>query len=79
MVDEVDDVLLRVQREGWVDGVPACDSLVDLCDQWVKTVRLLKVERDEPVRCEWRVRLESPEEGDDESCDISSILPDVKT
>ena len=75
MVDEVDDISVRVQGEGRVRGVPAGYGFVDLCGQWFETVRSLKVERDEPVGCEWRVRLEGPEEGDEDSSNISGVLP----
>ena len=74
MVDKGDDVLVRVQGEGWVRGVPAGNGLIDLCDQWLETIRSLEVERDEPVGSEWRVRLEAPEESDRESSNITSVL-----
>jgi len=75
LVDEVDDVLVRVQRKGWVRGVPAGDGLVNLCNQWFETVPSLEVKRDCPVRRERRIRLEGPEKSDNKYSDISSVLP----
>ena len=75
MIGEVDSVLARVQRESWVSSVPAGDGLVNLSNKRFEAVRSLEVERDNPVRCEWRIRLEGPEESDHEFSDISVILP----
>ena len=58
----------------WVGGVPAGNSLVNLRGQQFETVRSLEIERDDPVRCEWRIRLKGPEEGDGESSDVSVFL-----
>ena len=74
MVDEVDDALSRVQREGWVPSVPVSHGLVNLCDKRFETVLSLEVECDDPVRCEWGVGLEGPEETDKVCDSVSSIL-----
>ena len=49
-------------------------STVNFCDQWLETLPLLKVERNDPVYCEWTICLEGPEEGDNEFSDISIVL-----
>lgn len=76
LVDEVDDVLLGVQREGGIRGVPTGDGLVDLCGQWFETPRPLEVENYDPVCYKWRVRLNCPEETDEKSGNFPSFLPD---
>ena len=74
MINEVDDALVMIQRKGWVCSLPVSHGLVNLCNKQFETVLSLEVECNDPVRRKWSVRLEGPEEGDNELGNVSSIL-----